>query len=491
MMKSHPDYPKNLVDLSHNFIDGVGQAGGGKTRTLIDPATAQVFATLFDADQTQVGQAVSSGKQALPVWADTPPAKRARVLFRIADMIEAKADELAAVEALNVGKPLSQAKRDVLRAADYFRFYAGCCDKLNGDTIPLGPDQTALTLLEPIGVTAHILPWNYPISTLARSAGPALAVGATMVAKPSEYTPLTTIMVAQMAFEAGLPKGAFNVVTGAGDIGEALASHPDVAHVTFTGSTATGRKIMQSASKPIAGVTLELGGKSPVVVLGDADLDAAAAGVVRGIFFNAGQVCAAGARLICERSVHDALVKKVIAKAEALSMGHPLDNPDLGPLVSSQQLERVEGFVARAKTEGLRCATGGHRVCPDGLPNGNFYAPTVFTDVPAQSEIAQQEVFGPVLITQICDTAEQALELANGTAFGLVAGIYTADVTQAMRFARKVEAGQVFINGFLQGGDTVPFGGVQESGIGREKGLAGLAAYAAPKSIILNYLDTA
>ena len=172
-------------------------------------------------------------------------------------------------------------------------------------------------------------------------------------------------------------------------------------------------------------------------------------------------------------------------------MGHPLDNPDLGPLVSSQQLERVEGFVARAKTEGLRCATGGHRVCPDGLPNGNFYAPTVFTDVPAQSEIAQQEVFGPVLITQICDTAEQALELANGTAFGLVAGIYTADVTQAMRFARKVEAGQVFINGFLQGGDTVPFGGVKESGIGREKGLAGLAAYAAPKSIILNYLDTA
>ena len=277
----------------------------------------------------------------------------------------------------------------------------------------------------------------------------------------------------------------------AGVSGAALASSNRIAKIAFTGSTATGRKIMQSASKPIAGVTLELGGKSPVVVLGDADLDAAAAGVVRGIFFNAGQVCAAGARLICERSVHDALVKKVIAKAEALSMGHPLDNPDLGPLVSSQQLERVEGFVARAKTEGLRCATGGHRVCPDGLPNGNFYAPTVFTDVPAQSEIAQQEVFGPVLITQICDTAEQALELANGTAFGLVAGIYTADVTQAMRFARKVEAGQVFINGFLQGGDTVPFGGVKESGIGREKGLAGLAAYAAPKSIILNYLDTA
>lgn len=486
-MKSHPNYSKHLEDLPHNSIGGVGLTGAGKKRELFDPATAQVFATLADAGQEQVEQAVSSAKQALPHWADSPPAKRARVLFRLADMIEAKTDELAAVEALNVGKPLSQAKRDVLRAVGYFRFYAGCCDKLNGDTIPLGPDQTALTLLEPIGVTAHILPWNYPISTLARSAAPALAVGATMVAKPSELTPLTTIMVAQMAVEAGLPSGAFNVVTGAGDIGAALASHRDVAHVTFTGSTATGRKIMQSASKPIAGITLELGGKSPVIVLGDADLDAAATGVIRGIFFNAGQVCAAGARLICERSVHDAMVEKVIAKAEALRMGHPLDDPDLGPLVSSQQLARVEGFVTRAKAEGLHCATGGHRVFPDGLPNGNFYAPTVFTDVPEQSEIAQQEVFGPVLITQICDTAEQALELANGTTFGLVAGIYTADVSQAMRFARKVEAGQVFVNGFLQGGDTIPFGGVKESGIGREKGLAGLTAYSAPKSIILNH----
>ncbi|WP_122073412.1 aldehyde dehydrogenase family protein [Pseudophaeobacter sp. EL27] len=488
-MQTHPDYPQHLAELPHNFIDGVGQTGAGKVRTLRDPATYQVIVELADADRSQVAQAVSSAGHALPVWSDTAPAIRARVLFRLAGLIEAKAGELASVEALNVGKPIGQAKRDVQRAADYFRFYAGCCDKLQGETIPLGPDQTALTVLEPIGVTAHILPWNYPVSTLARGAGPALAVGATMVAKPSESTPLSAIMLAQLGLEAGLPRGAFNVICGPGEIGEALASDNTVAHVTFTGSTATGRKIMQSASKPIAGTTLELGGKSPVVVLADADLDAAADGVVRGIFFNAGQVCAAGARLICARSIHDALVKKVVAKAEALTIGHPLDNPDLGPLISAQHLARVEGFVDRAKSEGLTCAVGGHRACPDGLTQGAFYAPTVFTNVPAHSEIAQQEVFGPVLITQICDTVEQALDLANGTAFGLVAGVYTADITHAMQFARKVEAGQVFINGFLQGGDTVPFGGVKESGIGREKGLAGLAAYSAAKSIIINHRD--
>ena len=486
-MKSHPLYPQNLESTPHAIINGVGQTGGGPLRALVDPATAQVFLTVSDADDVQIEQAVVSARQALPVWANTPPAERARVLFKLAALTESDSDRLAAIEALNVGKPLGQAKRDVQRAADYFRFYAGCCDKLNGETIPLGQDKTALTVLEPVGVTAHILPWNYPISTLARGAGPALAVGATVIAKPSELTPLSSIIVAQLALEAGLPAGAFNVVCGAGEVGSTLCGHHDVAHVTFTGSTDTGRKIMQAASKPVAGVTLELGGKSPVVVLADADLDAAAAGVVRGIFFNAGQVCAAGARLICERSVHDALLAKVIDRANALTMGHGLDDPDLGPLVSAAQMERVEGFVARAKAGGLHCVIGGHRANPEAFPEGAFYAPTIFADVPAQSEIAQSEVFGPVLITQVCDTAAEALELANGTAFGLVAGIYTADATQAMRFARKAEAGQVFINGFLQGGDTIPFGGVKQSGIGREKGLAGLSAYCATKSIVVNH----
>ncbi|UWQ90302.1 aldehyde dehydrogenase family protein [Rhodobacteraceae bacterium M382] len=486
-MTAHPLFPPDLDRLPHHLIDGVAQSGGGQPRALIDPATGESYLSVVDADPTQVGQAVASAKGALRGWADTAPGARAQVLFRLADLIAGQADRLAAVESVNVGKPLSQARRDVIRAVAYFRFYAGCCDKLNGDSIPLGPDQTALTVLEPVGVTAHILPWNYPISTLARGAAPALAVGATIVAKPSELTPLSAIMVAQLALEAGVPPGVFNVVCGAGDVGAALAGHADIAHVTFTGSTATGRRVMQAASAPVACVTLELGGKSPVVVLADADLDAAADGVVRGIFFNAGQVCAAGARLICHRDAHDALIERVIARAEALTFGHPLDDPDLGPLVSASQLARVDGFVDRARTAGLRCVTGGHRVRPDALPNGLFYAPTIFTDVPADSEIARDEVFGPVLVTQICEDADHALTLANESDFGLVAGIYTADATHAMQFARRVEAGQVFVNGFLQGGDTVPFGGVKHSGIGREKGLAGLAAYCATKSIVLNH----
>mgnify|MGYP000474393567 CR=1 FL=1 len=278
-MEDHPLYPRQLDRIAHCWIDGEGQTGAGTARVLIDPATGRGFAECRDADTGQVSQAVASAKAALPRWADTPPADRAAVLFRLAVLVEQNADRLAAVESLNAGKPISQAKRDVARAADYFRFYAGACDKLNGESIPLGPDQTAFTVLEPVGVTAHILPWNYPVSTLARGAAPALAAGAAVVAKPSELTPLTAILTAELASEAGLPAGAFNAVTGAGETGAALASHRDVAHITFTGSTATGRKIMQSASKPIASTTLELRGKSPVVVLADADLDAAAAGV--------------------------------------------------------------------------------------------------------------------------------------------------------------------------------------------------------------------
>ena len=475
--------PQPALGLAHLFIDGAGCDGAGPERILIDPASAQPWHGTRDASEDQLRLAVSGAKAALPAWAGRAPAARAKVLMRLAALIEDRAGELAAIEARNVGKPLSQARRDVIRAADYFRFYAGACDKLNGETIPLGGERTALTLLEPVGVTAHILPWNYPLSTLARGVAPALAAGASVVAKPSELTPLSAVMLAQWALEAGLPAGLFNVICGGGEIGAALAGHPDIAHVTFTGSTESGRKVMQSAAVPVAGVTLELGGKSPVIVLADADLEAAAKDVARGIFFNAGQSCTAGARLICQRSVHDALVARIAALGEAMQMGDPLEDPDLGPLVSANQRKRVEGFVERAKAAGLTCIAGGQR--PDRA--GYFYPPTIFTAVPPAAEIAQCEVFGPVLVTQCCDGPDEALALANGTAFGLVAGIYSADATQALRLARRLEAGQVFVNGFLKGGDSIPFGGVKHSGIGREKGLAGLTAYALPKAIILSH----
>lgn len=477
-----------------DFGPGTGQwiadtlvQGRGEPREMVDPTTAVAYGTVRDASVSQADQAMCAARKAFAVWSAIAPVQRARVLSRAAELIEADAENLATVEAWNVGKPLSQARRDVLRAAEYFRFYAGACDKLNGETIPLGPDQTAMTVPEPIGVTVHILPWNYPISTFARGVAPALAAGATVVAKPSELTPFSAVLLARLMQRAGLPEGAVNVVTGGAEIGAALSGHPETDHVTFTGSTATGRKVMQAASGPVAGVTLELGGKSPVVVLADADLERAADGVIRGIFFNAGQVCAAGARLICEASVHETLLEKVIAQAEKLSMGHPLADPDMGPLVSRAQLERVEGFVARAKAAGLSCNLGGEATAPAAYPDGFYYPPTIFADVPPEAEIAQQEVFGPVLATFTCDDAEHALRLANDSDYGLVAGIYTSNHDAALRFARQVQVGQVFVNGFLSAGDTVPFGGVKRSGIGREKGMAGIAAYQASKSIILNH----
>ena len=486
-MISHPTLHADLAAAACQWAGGAALQGCGPERAMIDPATAERYGVIADADESQLDQVVAQARAALPVWGQTQPGERARVLHRLADLITAQTDELAAVEAVNVGKPPPQARRDVGRAAEYFRFYAGACDKLNGETIPAGPDQTVLTVPEPVGVTAHILPWNYPISTLARGAAPALVTGATVVAKPSELTPFSAVMMARLTSHAGLPDCAMSVVTGGGGLGAQLAGHPDIAHVTFTGSTATGRKVMQAASAPVAGVTLELGGKSPVIVQEDADLDAAADGVLRGIFFNAGQVCAAGSRLICEASVHDALIEKIAAKASAMQMGHPLDSPDLGPLISAGQLERVEGYAERAKAAGLSAVLGGSRTAPDRCPNGYFYPPTIFADVPPAAEIAREEVFGPVLCSFLCDGADHALALANASEFGLVAGIYTADHNTALRLARRVEADQVFVNGFLTASDAVPFGGVKQSGIGREKGLAGLAAYLAPKSIILNH----
>jgi acyl-CoA reductase-like NAD-dependent aldehyde dehydrogenase len=486
-MSLHPDFPAALHEPASQWICGTSVPGGGTARQMTDPASGDVYGDVRDATRSQVDDAVSAARAALPAWAATAPAERARVLHKVSVLIQEHSEELAVIETVNAGKPLPQARRDAGRAAEYFRFCAGACDKLNGETIPAGPDQTVLTVPEPVGVTAHILPWNYPVSTLARGAAPALAAGATVVAKPSELTPFSALFLARLGKEAGLPDGAFNVVIGGGDIGSALSGHTGIDHVTFTGSAATGRRVMQAASAPVAGVTLELGGKSPVVVLSDADLDAAAEGVFRGIFFNAGQVCAAGSRLICTRDVHESLLERVAARAGAMQMGHPLDSPDLGPLISAAQLARVEGYVERAMSAGLTPLIGGSRRAPHHLPQGCFYPPTIFADVPPGAEIAREEVFGPVLTTHICLDAEHALQLANDSDFGLVAGIYTSDSSTALRMARSLQAGQVFVNGFLTADDTVPFGGLKHSGIGREKGRAGIAAYLAPKSIILNH----
>jgi len=471
------------------IIDGawVAPDSGNSTKSC-DPATGHSFATVPLGNINDVDRAVESSKRALKgEWRATTPLERARVLARTAALIRRDAGLLARVETLDSGKPIREARGDVETAAGYFEYYAGIADKLQGASIPLGPDFMSFTLHEPVGVTAHIIPWNFPLVTTARGAAPALAAGNTCVIKPALITSLTALMLAGILKEAGLPDGVYNVVTGRGsEVGDHLTSHPDVAHVTFTGSVATGISVMKSAADTIASTTMELGGKSPVVVLGDADIDAAVTGTMKAIFMNAGQVCSSGSRLVVERPVHARMLERLVEKAAALELGHGLDDADLGPLVSAAQLKSVSGYVEDARARGCSIATGGQAQAPEGiqgLENGFFMQPTIIDDLKLDDRLVQEEIFGPVLAVQIVDSADEAIEAANNTPFGLCGGIYTKDVTKALRFARDMEAGQIFINQYFAGGIPTPFGGVKNSGFGREKGLAALASYTQIKCI--------
>jgi acyl-CoA reductase-like NAD-dependent aldehyde dehydrogenase len=462
------------------YIGGkhVDALGGDRIET-IDPATGKVFADFPAALVDDVDMAVADSKRALHgPWRQMTPIDRGRVLARTAALIRRDAERLSIIETLDSGKPITESRGDIETAATYFEYYAGIADKLQGDTIPLGPDYISLTLHEPVGVTAHIIPWNFPLVTTARGVAPALAAGNTTVVKPATQTPLTAMALADILQEAGLPAGVYNVVTGRGsDIGDALTGHPDVDHVTFTGSVPTGIGVMKTAAERVTSVTLELGGKSPVVVLADADLDAAVEGTLKAIYLNAGQVCSAGSRLVIERSVHAAVMERLVRCTEALTIGPGITAPQLGPLVSASHRNTVAAYVDGARTRGIKVATGGGNVDAEGCEGGYFYAPTILDEVSADDTVIQEEIFGPVLSVQLVDSPQEAIAVANDTPFGLCAGIYTKDVAQAFRFARDIEAGQVFINQYFAGGVPTPFGGTKLSGFGREKGLAALAAY--------------
>jgi acyl-CoA reductase-like NAD-dependent aldehyde dehydrogenase len=469
-----------------HWIDGEWRAArSGRSMESFDPGSARAFARFAAGDAADVDDAVDSSRRAFAgVWSSTKPAERGRILHRAAALIRAHADRLAVAESLDSGKPVGEAAGDVAGAARAFEYYAGACDKLQGDTIPLGRDYMAFTLSEPVGVTAHVIPWNYPISTTARGVAPALAAGCTAIVKPAEQTPMTALMLAEILAEAGLPAGVLNVVTGTGAaVGAPLVAHPRVRHVTFTGSVATGILVMQAAARNITSVTLELGGKSPVVVLADCDMDAAIEGVLGAIYENAGQICSAGSRLVIERRIHAAFLEQLVARTRALSLGHGLRNPQVGPLNSAAHLAKVAGYVADAKARGVAVAVGGAATTDPETGAGWFFQPTILDDVHADDRVVQEEIFGPVLAVQIVDDAEEALAVANGTAFGLVAGIYTRDITRALRLARDIDAGQVYINEYFAGGIETPFGGNKASGFGREKGLEGLRAYCKVKSV--------
>lgn len=475
-----PDLPDGL------YLDGgFRPATSRRTMESFDPGRGGAFASFARGDADDVDAAVTSAARAFEDgWRDTAPVERGRILARVAQLILAEADRLAIAECLDSGKTLAEAEGDVRGAARAFEYYAGACDKLEGKTFPLGAGYLGYSLHEPVGVTAHVIPWNYPISTAARGLAPALAAGCTVVAKPAEQTPFTALMLADILSRAGLPAGVCNVVTGTGaEAGAPLVGHPGIAHVTFTGSVATGKRVMKSAADHVTRLVLELGGKSPVIVLKDCDREAALNGVLGAIFENAGQICSAGSRLVIERCIADSFLEELVARTRRLTLGHGLRNPDMGPVSSAEHLAKISGFVERAKARGADILTGGNIASDPQTGKGWFFEPTIIANRPADDELVQEEVFGPVLTVQIAEDADHALELANGTPFGLVAGIYTSDHGTAHRLARRIDAGQVFINEYFAGGIEVPFGGTKLSGFGREKGLEGLLSYCRTKSV--------
>lgn len=459
-------------------------ADGAQMET-IDPGTGRAFASFAAGGADDVDAAVRAAQAALRgPWRAMAPAERGRVLQRVAALIRANAERLAVVETLDAGKLLCEAQGDVAGAAATFEYYAGACDKFQGDSLPLGDNHLGYTLHEPVGVTAHIISWNYPLSTAARGIAPALAAGCTVVAKPAEQTPLTALMLAQLCLDAGLPPGVCNVVTGTGRAaGAALVRHAGVQHISFTGSVVTGIDVMQSAAPNITRLVLELGGKSPVVVLADCDIDNALDNVMGAIYENAGQICSAGSRLVIDHRIHAQFVDRLAERAQRLTLGHGLRNCGMGPVSSQAHQQKIAGYVDRARARGVDVRCGGAQTSDPQTGLGWFYAPTILDRLAPDDEAVQEEIFGPVLAVQTFQDLEEAVTLANGTPFGLVAGVFTRDFTAAHRLAQRIDAGQVFINEYFAGGIAAPFGGNKRSGFGREKGLEALRSYSRIKSV--------
>ena len=470
------------------YINGQWQAAEGDAKLAIDdPSSAKTFIHVSAAQASDVELAISTANQAFKqVWKPTKGSVRASILNKAAALLEEKADLFSVVEALDSGKPLAEAQGDVSSAIATLRYYAGSADKLEGNSYPLGQGNFSFSTKEPCGVTAHIIPWNFPLSTTIRGVAPALAAGCTAVVKPAETTPLTALMMADIFQAAGLPDGVYNVIPGLGkEAGASLVNHKDVHHITFTGSVATGISVMQAAATNINSVTLELGGKSPILALADCDLEKTAEGVLWAIFYNAGQVCSAGSRLVVDKSIHKALVELIVEKSKQLIPAHALENPNYGAINSAQQLDKIDGFIKRAKQRGIHIACGGHKL--ETKSDGWFYAPTIMDDVPMDDELVQDEIFGPVLTVQVVDGLDEAIEAANCTNFALAAGVYSQNIDQALAAAQGIDSGQVTINNYWAGGIEVPFGGNKHSGIGREKGLVALDNYCTTKAITLAF----
>ena len=474
------------------IIDGQRvTASDGQTFDVSDPSSGEVLASVAKATKADIARAVQSARAALDAkaWGGILPAERGRIMFRVAQAIRERAEELATLESRDNGKPLRQARTDVQVAARYFEFFGGIADKIMGNTIPLGPGFLDYTIREPIGVSAQIVPWNYPIQIGARGVAPALAAGCAVVLKPSSEAPMTALRLGEIALACALPPGVLNVVPGTGsEAGVALASDPHINQLTFTGSVDVGIAVAKMAADNVVPVVMELGGKSPNIVFADADLDLTVQGVANAIFQNAGQTCSAGSRLLVERKAHDALVQRLAERAKTMRIGPGVSDPDMGPIISKRQLETIEGYVAVGKGEGATVAAGGGRPSDPSLGRGFYYSPTLLDRVSPDMRVAQEEIFGPVLAIMTFDELEEAVELANRSQYGLVAGVWTRDINKAMAVSSRIKSGQVYINTYGAGGGVeLPFGGYKKSGYGREKGLESLASYTQVKNVCVKF----
>jgi len=456
---------------------------------MMDPSDGAPFAAIARGNAADIDAAVGAADTAFRgAWGKLAPAEKGRLLAALSRAILEHADELALIEARDCGKPVKQARADVAACARYFEFYGGATDKLQGATLPYPEGFTVLTWREPHGVTGHIIPWNYPLQIFGRSVGGALAAGNACLVKPAEDACLSLLRVAQLAADVAMPAGALNIVTGLGrEAGAALAEHPGIAHLSFTGSPATGAWVAAAGAKRHCPVTLELGGKSPQIVFADADIEAALPALVNAIVQNAGQTCSAGSRLLIERSRYEEVLVRLGERFAALRTGPALADLDCGPLIRGSQLERVRGFLDEAKRDGIPIVAQGTIVAD--APSGGFYmAPTLMRDVPFNHRLACDEVFGPVLSALPFADEADAVRLANATDFGLVAGVWTQDGARQLRMARAVHSGQVFVNNYGAGGGVeLPFGGVKHSGHGREKGFEALYGFTTLKTVVLRH----
>ena len=481
---------KARVSPGRLLINGEWVDGSRKFDT-INPATGEVLTQIVEAAPDDVDRAVKAARHAFEdrtgPWHKMSASERGRLLWRLADLVEKNIDELAELETLDNGKPIFESKFvDMPMVVDVLRYYGGLATKIHGETVNTFESAFTYTLREPVGVVGLIIPWNFPLLLASWKVGPALACGCTIVMKPAEQTPLTTLRFGDLAIEAGIPPGVLNIVTGGPEAGKAIVRHPGIDKIAFTGSTAVGKEIMRSAADTLKRVTLELGGKSPNIVFADSDIDNAVKGVINGIFYGKGEVCNAGSRLFVESKVQDEFVEKLVGRAKKMQPADPLDSKTrMGAIVSQDQMNTVLGYIEAGKKEGAKLFAGGNRVSVDGS-KGFFIEPTIFGEVKNDMKIAQEEIFGPVLATLSFDDVDQVIELANRNPYGLAAAVWTRDIKKAHTVSRQLRAGTVWINTYGLMDAALPFGGYKSSGFGRELGAHAIEHYTELKTVWLN-----